>query len=98
MNVTLNKVGKNERAECSCNTAWNCEVSQVSDKSLIGATIAVVTVRYLGVHRFYTGRPISGIFMILTLGGLGIWVLVDFILLITENFRDSNHKRLVWPY
>ena len=74
------------------------EASQVSDKSLIGATIAVVTVGFLGVHRFYTGRPISGIFMILTLGGLGIWVLVDFILLITENFTDSNHKRIVWPY
>ena len=74
------------------------EASQVSDKPLIEATIAVVTVKFLGVHRFYTGRPISGIFMILTLGGLGIWVLVDFILLITENFRDSNHKRLVWPY
>ena len=74
------------------------EASQVSDKSLIGATIAVVTVGFLVVHRFYTGRPVIGIFMILTLGGLGIWVLVDFILLITENFRDSNYKRLVWHY
>ena len=79
-------------------TRLGIEASQVSDKSLIGATIAVVTVGFLGVHRFYTGRPISGIFMILTLGGLGIWVLVDFILLITENFRDSNYKRLVWHY
>ena len=72
-------------------TRLGIEASKVSDKSLIGATIAVVTVGFLGVHRFYTGRPISGIFMILTLGGLGIWVLVDFILLITENFRDSNY-------
>ena len=79
-------------------TRLGIEASQVSDKSLIGATIAVVTVGFLGVHRFYSGRPISGIFMILTLGGLGIWVLVDFILLITENFTDSNHKRIVWPY
>ena len=54
-------------------TRLGIEASQVSDKSLIGATIAVVTVGFLGVHRFYTGRPISGIFMILTLGGLGIW-------------------------
>ena len=82
----------------AASTRLGIEASQVSDKSLIGATIAVVTVGFLGVHRFYTGRPISGIFMILTLGGLGIWVLVDFILLITENFSDSNHKRLVWPY
>jgi TM2 domain-containing membrane protein YozV len=54
-------------------TRLGIEASKVSDKSLIGATIAVVTVGFLGVHRFYTGRPISGIFMILTLGGLGIW-------------------------
>ena len=79
-------------------TRLGIEASQVSDKSLIGATITFVTGGFLGVHRFYTGRPISGIFMILTLGGLGIWVLVDFTLLIAENFRDSNHKRLVWPY
>ena len=57
------------------------EASQVSDKSLIGATIAVVTVGFLGVHRFYTGRPISGIFMILTLGGLGIWWILFCLLL-----------------
>ena len=74
------------------------EASQVSDKSLIGAKIAVVTDGFFVVYRFYTGCPISGIFIILTRGGLGIWVLVYFILLITENFRDSNHKRFVWPY
>ena len=82
----------------AASTQSGIEASQVSDKPLIEATIAVVTDGFFGVYQFYTGRPISGIFMILTLGGLGIWVLVDFILLITENFRDSNHKRLVWPY
>jgi TM2 domain-containing membrane protein YozV len=82
----------------SAATRSGIEASQVSDKSLIGAKITVLTVGFFGVHRFYTGRPIIGIFMILTLDGLGIWVLVDFFLLIVENFRDSNHKRLVWPY
>ena len=62
-------------------TRLGIEASQVSDKSLIGATIAVVTVGFLGVHRFYTGRPISGIFMILTLGGLGIWWILFCLLL-----------------
>ena len=62
-------------------TRSEIEASQVSDKPLIGATIAVVTVKFLGVHRFYTGRPISGIFMILTLGGLGIWWILFCLLL-----------------
>jgi TM2 domain len=31
---------------------------------------------WFGVHRFYTGKTISGILMLLTLGGGGIWVLI----------------------
>ena len=65
----------------AASTRLGIEASQVSDKPLIEATIAVVTVKFLGVHRFYTGRPISGIFMILTLGGLGIWWILFCLLL-----------------
>ncbi len=49
---------------------------------------------YLGVHRFYTGRIISGIFQLLTFGGLGIWVLVDLIMIVTDNFTDSDNRPL----
>ena len=35
----------------------------------------------LGVHRFYLGDTWQGIVQLLTLGGLGVWVLVDFILI-----------------
>jgi TM2 domain-containing membrane protein YozV len=34
----------------------------------------------LGVHRYYLGRIGSGIAMTLTLGGLGIWTLIDIFL------------------
>ena len=57
----------------AASTRLGIEASQVSDKPLIEATIAVVTDGFFGVYQFYTGRPISGIFMILTHGGLGIW-------------------------
>jgi len=36
-----------------------------------------------GLHRFYTGRVQSGIWMALTFGGLGIWYLYDLILVAT---------------
>jgi len=49
---------------------------------------------YLGVHRFYTGRIISGIFQLLTFGGFGIWVLIDLIMIVTDNFKDSNERPL----
>ena len=32
--------------------------------------------------------------MLITLGGLGIWVLVDLILLITGQFRDKEGRRV----
>jgi TM2 domain-containing membrane protein YozV len=30
-----------------------------------------------GAHRFYLGRPLSGLLQVFTLGGLGIWWLID---------------------
>lgn len=43
-----------------------------------------------GVHRFYTGHTGIGIIQLLTLGGCGIWVLIDFIVIIMGNFKDAN--------
>lgn len=43
-----------------------------------------------GVHRFYTGHTAIGVVQLLTLGGCGIWVLVDFIIIATGNFKDAD--------
>ncbi|HLX57487.1 MAG TPA: TM2 domain-containing protein [Ktedonobacteraceae bacterium] len=48
----------------------------------------------LGVHRFYTGRIVSGIFQLLTFGGFGIWTLVDLIMIITGDFKDNYDRPL----
>ncbi|MGF7139332.1 TM2 domain-containing protein [Roseimarinus sediminis] len=50
-----------------------------------------------GAHRFYLGRTGTGILMLITVGGLGIWYLVDLILLIVGRLSD-NSGRLVKPY
>ncbi len=36
----------------------------------------------LGVDRFYLGYTVLGIVKLLTLGGLGVWALIDFILIL----------------
>jgi TM2 domain-containing membrane protein YozV len=45
---------------------------------------------FLGVHRFYLGKIVSGIFMLLILGGLGLWAFVDMLNILFSNFKDSN--------
>jgi len=48
----------------------------------------------LGVHRFYVGKIGTGILMIFTLGGLGIWVIIDFVMILTGSFKDKEGKDL----
>lgn len=48
-----------------------------------------------GAHRFYTGRIGSGILQLCTLGGLGLWMLYDVIMIATGNFRDASGRRLL---
>jgi TM2 domain-containing membrane protein YozV len=45
---------------------------------------------FFGLHRFYVGKTGSGIAMIVTLGGFGIWWLYDMVLLVTGEFRDAE--------
>ena len=43
-----------------------------------------------GIHRFYVGKFITAILMVLTFGGLGVWTLIDFIRIVTGNFKDNQ--------
>jgi TM2 domain-containing membrane protein YozV len=48
----------------------------------------------IGVDRFYLGYTGLGVAKLLTLGGCGIWALVDLILVLTGQMRDSNGRPL----
>ena len=64
----------------------------VSDKGFVPAILLCFFFGVLGVHRFYVGKIGTGILQLLTLGGLGIWALVDFILIIVGSFTDAQGR------
>ena len=65
-----------------------------SPKSRLAAVLLAWFFGVLGVHRFYVGKVGTGILMILTLGGLGIWVLVDMIMILVGSFKDKQGRYL----
>lgn len=48
----------------------------------------------LGVHRFYVGKIGTGVIQLLTCGGCGIWVLIDFIMILVGNFTDNDGNQI----
>ena len=69
----------------------------VGRKNWSTATLLCMFLGTLGIHRFYTGRGISGFFQLITCGGFGIWTLIDLITLHTGGFTDGNGQPLVRP-
>lgn len=67
-----------------------------SPLSRAAALALAVLLGVLGAHRFYAGKVLSGLLMPPTLGGLGIWWLVDVVLIAAGEFRDSKGRRLVY--
>lgn len=66
--------------------------SGISDRSRTVALALAAVLGPFGAHRFYAGRTRSGIAMIMTLGGLGIWYLYDLIVVAAGGFRDAEGR------
>ncbi|MEU5942404.1 TM2 domain-containing protein [Micromonospora sp. NPDC047548] len=69
-------------------------VSVGTQKSWVVALLLCFFVGVLGVHRFYVGKVGTGILQLVTLGGLGIWTFIDFIMILVGAFRDKQGQPL----
>ena len=58
--------------------------------------ILVVFLGFWGVHRFYVRKIGTGILMLFTFGGLGIWWFIDLIMIATASFTDKEGRPI--PY
>ena len=65
-----------------------------SDKKILPAFILAWFFGVFGVHRFYIGKTGTGILQLLTFGGLGIWALIDIIVIVMGNFTDGNGNKI----
>lgn len=65
-----------------------------TDKRILPAFLLCFFLGVFGAHRFYVGKTGTAIVQILTLGGLGIWAFVDFIMIIVGSFTDKNGNKI----
>ena len=68
---------------------------QTSDKDWTTLLILSVLLGGLGVDRFYAGHIGLGVLKLLTVGGCGIWALIDIIMVATGKFTDADGLPIV---
>ena len=63
----------------------------VSEKRILPTFLLFLVLSWpLGAHRFFLRRYASTILFIFTIGGFGIWWIIDFILIVTGSMKDDR--------
>ncbi len=65
-----------------------------SDRRILPAFLLAFLLGIFGAHRFYAGKIGTGILQMFTVGGLGIWLLIDWILILCGAFKDKEGRKI----
>lgn len=70
------------------------QITATSDKSYVVAWFLSLFLGTFGIDRFYLGRTGTGVLKLITFGGLGIWILVDWFCITLGVTRDRQGRLL----
>lgn len=73
-----------------CGAPQRAQAMSLSNKRMLPAVLLCFFLGCFGVHRFYVGKIGTGILQLFTFGGLGIWALIDLIVIVVGSFRDAD--------
>jgi len=62
----------------------------ISEKDWLPTFLICVFLGGLGIHRFFVGKIVTGLLMLITLGGIGVWYLIDVIVVAMGSFTDKS--------
>ena len=82
--VALKVFGKKIASKTIANPA------AAGEKSQIIAAILCFFLGGIGIHRFYLGYTWQGIVQIFTLGGCGVWALIDFVRILLGDLKPKD--------
>lgn len=103
MNTTTNSQMVHCRAcgreiHVSAQACPGCGARQIgageSERLILPAFLLCFFLGYMGAHRYYAGKIGTGLLMLVTAGGLGIWWLIDLIVILSGSFRDIDGRTL----
>lgn len=65
-----------------------------SEKDWLVTLLLCLFLGSVGGHRFYTGKIGTGILQLITVGGCGIWTIIDLITIISGKFKDKDGNEI----